>query len=523
MATPLLRASRALLAPSVTGPEVAEVPLALVEGEATSANGVALRVDVHDASRLEWIVAVPLPPEGKLSYTVDVQLEIPANVFAPHTAWAQLQSWARLDGPVGRVGPNDDVTIDGLRRAAIAFAHRLMVAHDGFARHCRLAGALSANTPLDDLVDKLDLWLGVATATVCDARDQLVGAGAGESAELRRERALVDEYVSVRLLDTLAGAQRDLAWLKASRHAARHARAIASAETRIADALAAEIEYRQEHDYAWADPSSPAALERYLDRASSLKKHFQEVLFLESDIYQVAERIHHWVAAFVALLASTWAFVWQIALLNHRPSTGSQVGSGIVLLATLAGVVYATKDRIKEIGRSWISGNVHRFYAQRVARWRAPVRRLPGRDVIVSARESFDQSVVSRPDPLNPASNATVLSTVIRYKHSGLVTAHSALRSSGVQGVKHIFRYDLSPLFARLDDTVKQVPVLDAVTRKVRFVDAPRCYRVPVRAHVRCAGTSREVDACLVLHKRGLDRIEMGPSRIQDLERGVVG
>jgi hypothetical protein len=153
---------------------------------------------------------------------------------------------------------------------------------------------------------------------------------------------------------------------------------------------------------------------------------------------------------------------------------------------------------------------VHRFYAQRVARWRAPARRLPSRDVVVSARESFDQSVVSRPDPLNPASNATVLSTVIRYKHRGVVTAQPVLSASGVHGVKHIFRYDLSPLFARLDDSAKQVPVLDPVTRKVRFVEAPRCYRVPVRAMVRCGQVGRDVDACLVLHKRGLDRIEVG-------------
>ena len=36
---------------------------------------------------------------------------------------------------------------------------------------------------------------------------------------------------------------------------------------------------------------STDALERYLDRASRLKKHFQEVLFLEAETYQVAERI----------------------------------------------------------------------------------------------------------------------------------------------------------------------------------------------------------------------------------------
>ena len=179
-----------------------------------------------------------------------------------------------------------------------------------------------------------------------------------------------------------------------------------------------------------------------------------------------------------------------------------------LLLATLAGVVYATKDRIKEIGRQWISGNVHRFYAQRVARWRAPARRLPGRDVVVSARESFNQTVTSRPDPLNPASKATITSTVVRYKHRGQVIAHPALVASGVTRIKHIFRYDLSPLFARLDDAVKQVPVLDATTRRVCFIDAPRRYRVPVRLRVSCAGETQDLQSTLVLHKHGLDRLE---------------
>jgi len=191
----------------------------------------------------------------------------------------------------------------------------------------------------------------------------------------------------------------------------------------------------------------------------------------------------------------------------NRPSTGSKVSSGIILLATLAGVIYAGKDRIKEIGRNWISGNVHRFYAQRVARWRAPARRLGG-DVVVSARESFDQTVTTRPDPLNPASNAAVASTVVHYTHRGRVTPQPALLASGVRRVKHIFRYDLSPLFARLDDTVKQVPVLDSSTRRVSFVDAPRRYRVPVRLRVVCAGESHDIRATLVLHKGGLDRLE---------------
>jgi hypothetical protein len=521
MSTTALRSTRAVLAPSA--PDLQETGRASSPHlDARDDTDVDLRVDVHDASRIEWTVAVPLPERGVLKYSVDVKLEIPANVFARHTAWDQLQSWARLDGPVGVVDPNDNVTIDALRRGTMAFAHKLARAHDGFARHCRLAGAVGASTPLEDLVDKLDLWLAVAVATTNEARSQLVTGSVGDTVELQRERELVDEYVSVRFLETLAGTERSLSALKTSRHADRHERTIASAEHLLAETLSAEIAHRQSRRYLCAEPSSPGALEDYLERASRLKKHFQEVFFLEAQTYKVAERIHHWVAAFVALVASTWAFVWQMALMNSRPTTGSKVGSGIILVATIAGLIYAGKDRIKEMGRNWISGNVHRFYAQRVARWRAPARRLPGRDVIVSARESFDQSMTSRPDPLNPASNAAVASTVVHYTHRGRVLPQPALLATGVTRVKHIFRYDLSPLFARLDDTVKKVPVLDAVTRRVCFIDAPRRYRVPVRLSVECGTESRVVQAVLVLHKKGLDRLEDEATERQPSDPGVT-
>jgi hypothetical protein len=91
-----------------------------------------------------------------------------------------------------------------------------------------------------------------------------------------------------------------------------------------------------------------------------------------------------------------------------------------------------------------------------------------------------------------------------------------------VRRVKHIFRYDLSPLFARLDDAMKQVPVLDAATHKVSFTAAPRCYRVPVRLRVVAPGEAREENATLVLHKRGLDRLELDAHAEAPLETGVL-
>ncbi|HEY8039172.1 MAG TPA: hypothetical protein VIF15_05230 [Polyangiaceae bacterium] len=501
-------------------------PIALSDPQLVeSENDVDLRLDVHDASRLEWSVSIPLPESGQASYAIDVELEIPANVFARHLPWDQLQSWTRLDAAAHAPRPGEAPSIDALRRGAIGFAHKLARASEGFARHCRLAGAVSAHafTP-QSLEEGLELWAAYAVATAEEARARLVPHVAADSAEISRERKLVDEYVSVRLLEMLASAERAISALREGRceRVNEYEGALARVEETLGEALEREVAHRDDERWLHPDPLIPASLESYIERSSRLKKHFQEVLFLEPETYQVAQRLHNWVAVFVAVVASTWAFAIQILLMNRAPTTTSQVGSGLVVLAVLGGLAYAVKDRIKEIGRAWISGNVHRFYAQRVARWRAPARRLPKRDVVVRARESFDQSVVLRPDPLNPESGATTAATLVRYVHRGVVHAKAELVASGVRRVKHIFRYDLSPLFARLDDPVKQVPVLDGVTRRVTFTSAPRCYRVPVRIHVRCEGGSRDELATLVLHKRGLDRLEFEEGGEAALETGVL-
>ena len=500
-----------------------DYPITLPDGAAVdvSAEGSAsVKVGIHDASRVEWSVSLALPADGaqKVSYSIEVEMEIPSNAFAAHSPWEQLQSFTRLDGPAEPVKNGDVVTIDALRRGALALAAKLSRASEGFARHCRLASSIMLEAPPSDLEAILVIWIEAALKMVDETRARLTLPKGNEAQELLRERGLVDEYASVRLLEMLAGVERALGAMGSSRHAAALAPVVARVEARVADALEQEVSRRAEKRYIGADPSSTEALERYLDRASRLKKHFQEVLFLEPERYEVAARIHHWVAAFVAVLASTWAFIWQIVLINRAPTTGTQIGSGVVVLAVIAGLVYAAKDRIKEMGRNWISGNVHRFYAQRVARFRAPSRRLPGRDVIVAARESIDSRTTLIPDSLNPESGATMPATLIKYVQKGQIDSTRALFEQGVRRIKHVFRYDLSPLFARLDDAEKPVPVLDAATRRVRFTNAPRCYRVPVRVSVRTNDGVVLEEATIVLHKRGLDRLERAHDADSDPE-----
>jgi hypothetical protein len=471
-----------------------------------------VRVAVHDASRLEWSVSLPLPADGEpVKYRLSVEVEVPQNAFVRHVPWDQLQAFTRLDGPA-ITGASDLVTIDALRRDAIAIANQLARASDGFARHCRLAASLFATAPHSELEEALVIWIDAASRIADDSRARLGRVPENEPAELARERALVDEYISVRVFEMLAGAEHALRNLASSKspHAARVRPVIDAVEARLAQALAAELAYRAERGFGNADPTSPHALERYLERASRLKKHFQEVLFLEQETFQIAERAYHWVAGFVALLASTWAFVWNIVLTQQGVAAGT-LSSGLVLIAIAAGIVYATKDRIKEIGRNWMTRRVHRMWgAQRISRYRAPQRRLAGRDVIMSARESFDQLSRRDTDALNPECGATRALTVLRYQHDGVVLPNKALVASGVRRVKHVFRYDLSPLFARLDDATKPVPVLDKTSQRVRFIDAPRCYRLPLHVVMEVNGERHAEGGMVVMHKRGIERIERG-------------
>lgn len=469
-----------------------------------------VRLGIHDASRAEWSVVLPLPLAGPLSYSIEVEFTIPSQAFVRHSPWDHLQTFARLDGGSAGELRQNAVTIDALRRTVLAHAQRLSRESEAFARTCRLAASLvvpGAVAPLDlrSSIEAAATWMG-------QARDELLEPVAGEPVALRRERRLADEYLSVRLLEFLAGVERSLVAASSSRapQAELLAPVVQEAESAAAALLEIELAHRQEARYVCADPDSLAAQERYLERASQLKKHFQEVLFLEAEHVKVVDRIQHAVAGVAGLLAAAVAFALQFWV-TARAANAERIGSSLIFLMLIAGLSYVFRDRFKEIGRVWIAGRVRRLYAERIARFRAPARRLATRDIVASAKESFQEACSEAIDSLNPEAGARRAVTVLRYRHRGTVMPQAQLAASGVERVKQTFRYDLSPMFSRLDDAVKEIPVLDAAARRVRFVEAPRCYRVPMHVEVSIGREHYVEEATLVMHKRGLDRIELGP------------
>ena len=98
---------------------------------------------------------------------------------------------------------------------------------------------------------------------------------------------------------------------------------------------------------------------------------FQEVLFLEHETVHIVDRLSHVSAALVALVASTWAFGWQLALIDKGISLGARFGSGLTTVALVAGLIYATKDRMKELGRNFLARKLNDVYdVQRFTRFR---------------------------------------------------------------------------------------------------------------------------------------------------------
>ena len=164
-----------------------------------------VRVGVHDASRVEWSLSLPLPADNAQSYSLKVEIRIPHNAFVRHVPWDQMQAFTRLDGPAHAPDAGDIATIDELRRGALATAHQLSRASKAFQRHCRLAVSLFATAPHSELEDALTIWIDAAVGISDEARQRLTrrASTGSEPAELARERELVLARMRHRLVGEL--------------------------------------------------------------------------------------------------------------------------------------------------------------------------------------------------------------------------------------------------------------------------------------------------------------------------------
>jgi hypothetical protein len=502
--------------PQASPPEPAGFPQ---EEEAT------LRLGIHDLSRIEWTAVLGLPPDGVRRYHLEFTVEIPTNLYSPTNMWDYVQQFTRLQSPeesgalqIDRKHP------DELRRDVLGVTHRLKLLRERFERTALGASSLLVEALHPQLEANLTQVIDQATAMVQEVRTALLRepSNAGHiPPPLMREWELADEWISHQLLDFLAAAQRGLDKMLLGPNSRIHELDSAWTERitgRLADALEQEIHHREHQGLLNPRPDSPSELSTFVERASHLKKHFQDVLFLDVQAFQVDFRVRNWTAVVAASLAAV--FWLGFTLLPIAP--GARAGIGIGAFGAAFAIAYALKDRVKEITRFWLAGQLTRLYGQRMVTLRLPQRADPERRAVLDAREKFDVETRQAEDPLNTTAQATRRVMLIRYDMRADVHACVDLGKSRIHSLKHIFRWDLTPIFSRLDNAVKAVPVLDPETRRVRFVDAPKEYRLPVQLTCDSSnGRLAKTEALLVISKHGLERLESFVEKTQ--ERVVIG
>ena len=467
----------------------------------------ALRVGVHDASRVEWTVTLPLDRQ-EYDFETEFVVEVPANLITPHDVWGHFQELARLhspdtDGWIGAAG-NDD-----LRRATLAVTHKLKVLQEKHGRVCTVANSILLQEPRRDVATDLEPLIDEGVALVGQSRDRLATLSANLGASPAESR-LADEFLSTKLLDFLSELEKDVDFtqlVNGARFRAQYVPAGERLRRRIAAELAAELRRRSEKGFINPSGDSSAELEDFIDRASHLKKHFQEVLFLEMSTQAVEGKLKNWVAIAAAAVASVFYFVAMTT-----PMIGAS-GISIGTTALIGAFAYALKDRIKEIVRGWLAHRILHLYGTRTVSLRIPVRLMKARPVLMVSRDVFTVTYENRHDHLNPEIGATRRLAVLHYRKKGRVSQTAAtkreLERKGLRSVKQIFRFDFSTVFPRLDDPIKRIPVLDRDGSSVRWVDAPRCYHFPVTARVVSPQATVTQTGEIVAQKGGIVRFDI--------------
>ncbi|HVI23988.1 MAG TPA: hypothetical protein VM691_10920, partial [Myxococcales bacterium] len=74
-------------------------PAQVALSEIGGTGDLPLRLLLHDSSRFEWTLSVPLPQARAIPYELSVQLEVPTGAVGRQNPWEQLQTFSRLDGP----------------------------------------------------------------------------------------------------------------------------------------------------------------------------------------------------------------------------------------------------------------------------------------------------------------------------------------------------------------------------------------------------------------------------------------
>lgn len=343
--------------------------------------------------------------------------------------------------------------------------------------------------------------------------------------DVRRVFLLVDEYLSYRLEAALVHILELLgAPDEGTEDLANQCEAL----------LLGELSYRQAHV-----GSGSSATETHYYRLSLLKKYVSEVLFLKTRRVSRDYLYRNMNAAMGASLAALFATFTQMQ--TARIVKNDAAGWQLVLLIALGVLLYAFKDRIKDLSKEHFNARLKRLLPDYDVQLSYPHFDAAGRRVesVLGESQEFCRYVGRYGLPPDIAFVRDMghrselepdrLEQVVFYNKQLQLPLESAnrdeLRRAGVRRIHDVLRFDVSRFLAKLDNPRKTLTYFQP-GQGVQTIEAPKVYHLNVifRYTVTEWSKSRQLSQTvdverirLVINKKGIVRIE------SVLPRGELG
>jgi hypothetical protein len=462
-----------------------------------------LTVKLHDAARIEWIATVPLPRVGeRRRYRVVLDATVNDSLWTAHKPWEHFSIRSRLDSPKLDHDLDISADIDSVRRHAQAVVHDIKEATGVLRRR-----AMAIRRPSGRAEQELCALLETRLDRIHFALSELDALNHADVA-VAHEVRLAYDYGSTQVLAMVTRLRREE---PSPRVPLAHGDGLFALALR--DVVNNEQARRLHMGFAVPVHGDEERLQAFLDRSALLKRHFQQVLYLDAKAYMVDERYGNVAAVFAAVLASSWYFVWQMYYLNAAMSS-SQTTVSLLMAGGVAGLLYAVKDRIKELARRAAASWLKNKWADRFVSLRLQERMSSNVEEVAVVRETIRVQPDRHSDPLNPELGATRkvvrLELDERFESRGLLHVEQL----GIRALKHVFRYDFSELVRHVDDQPKRVPIVNG--GEVTLIGVRRRYLVPIRVRL-YDGDDRnpliEQTGTIIIRGRKLRAVRLAPRK----------
>jgi hypothetical protein len=284
----------------------------------------------------------------------------------------------------------------------------------------------------------------------------------------------VDEFLTYRFDHTLAELHFQLqsTWEAPTR--------LAKISDRLHAVAEQEGEHRARHGYISLAPGDDDALALYTYRSGALKKLIEQVLYLDVKTIQETARWKNFAAMVGAAVAAIWASLTNTGALLYVNS------ANIVLTMVLFALAYVAKDRIKELLRESLWNRISRYFPDNKLLIHDPTSDI---DVGKCKERVIYLTKAGVPaDVLRVRNTQHVVDldqerkeTVILYQNDLRLYAREILGEHKRRtDIKHILRFSVEDLLARLDNPTARVQFYDPASRIFCRVRAPKVYHLNV-------------------------------------------